>query len=220
MRKFVVFTVMVLLIVVGVHAQDKINFMKVTDQLPNSGITTCEISGFVAYQPDVPSTELFNRTKLKYVAIAGDTCLWINTSGGSNVRVPIVKETIFDDYVKYLFKEAPQHQNNIEIVSYASYLSGIRIIMYRSKNLENVWTERGYWGQQVWASDMVVCIFNLTHEKSECNKQLITTVSSQNQNLTVKTVNNKMFIPQARYGDLLWSGVGNANFGKPRTYLR
>lgn len=33
MRKFVVFTVMVLLIVVGVHAQDKINFMKVTDQL-------------------------------------------------------------------------------------------------------------------------------------------------------------------------------------------
>ena len=65
-----------------------------------------------------------------------------------------------------------------------------------------------------------VCIFNLTHEKSECNKQLITTVSSQNQNLTVKTVNNKMFIPQARFGDLLWSGVGNANFGKPRTYLR
>ena len=74
--------------------------------------------------------------------------------------------------------------------------------------------------ERVWASDMVVCIFNLTHEKSECNKQLITTVSSQNQNLTVKTVNNKMFIPQARFGDLLWSGVGNANFGKPRTYLR
>lgn len=38
-------------------------------------------------------------------------------------------------------------------------------------------------------------------------------MSSQNQNLTVKTVNNKMFIPQARFGDLLWSGVGNANFG-------
>ena len=38
MRKFVVFTVMVLLIVVGVHAQDKINFMKVTDQLPNVSI--------------------------------------------------------------------------------------------------------------------------------------------------------------------------------------